>query len=631
MDIYSATRRLNRPLTFDGTTRADDLPLGAHGLIGDGRTAALVRMDGAIDWLCFPRFDSDSVFASLLDSQRGGLTALTPSSRPFKSFQRYDSDTNVLETLFEVAGQGCVRLTDYMPWTNDPRASIHEVHRRVECREGDVELDVIFDPRFGYSTREARFEVSAEGALASSAQGERLAAAVSVPCAWQRRPEGGLSGKLSLRSGQRAWMVLSWDAPRVAPIAAYRPFEHLRHTRSHWRDWAHGLRYEGPWRHHVMRSALALKLLQYAPSGGMVAAPTTSLPESLGGERNWDYRFVWTRDAALCIRAMHLIGYSQESREFFHFIESALGRHRELDIFYTVAGDKVPEERTLIELEGHRGSAPVRVGNGARDQLQLDNAGYLLDAAYVYERFGNSLNLRFWRHLRRLMDQLRTEWHQPDHGIWEPRGGKRHNVHSKAMLWVAFERGARIAQLFGEAPLADQWRQEAELIRTQILSRGLDPSGRHFVNAYGEASPDATLLLLPAYGLLPGQDPRIIATLDFVQEHLGDRGFLRRYHYEDGLEGGEGAFILCGFWLAEALAMGGRLEEALAVFERHAEASNHVGLLSEEIAPDSGMLLGNFPQGFSHMGLIHAAARLDLALRLRDEGSRRHPILELEG
>jgi GH15 family glucan-1,4-alpha-glucosidase len=362
----------------------------------------------------------------------------------------------------------------------------------------------------------------------------------------------------------------------------------------------------------------------------MVAAPTTSLPEGLGGVRNWDYRYVWMRDAALCIRAMNVIGYSQESRDFFHFVRNALTRHEDLHIFYSVEGGMVPDEETLPWLKGFRGSAPVRIGNGAKDQLQLDNAGYLLDAAYVYERFGSSLNLRFWRHLVLLMDRMRSEWHKPDHGIWEPRGRKRHNVHSKAMLWVAFDRGARIAQLFGEETLADGWRKEAVLIRNQVLTQGLDRGGRHFVSAYGESSPDATLLLLPSYGLSPPDDPRTIATIDFVQEHLVDRGFVHRYLYDDGVSGGEGAFILCGFWLVEALAMAGRLEEALAVFERHAEASNHVGLLAEEIDPGSGMLLGNFPQGFSHMGLIHAAARLDLALRQRDERPGRHPILDLE-
>ncbi|HKO24061.1 MAG TPA: glycoside hydrolase family 15 protein [Chloroflexota bacterium] len=630
MDIYSAARRFNRPHCFEPETRAEDLPPGAHGLIGDGTTCALVRLDGAIDWLCLPRFDSPSVFAQILDERRGGVTALTPARRPYKSYQRYDPDTNVLDTLFEVADQGSIRLTDYMPWTNDPRAAIHEVHRRLECRDGDVDINVVFDPRFGYSEHAPRFEVSAEGALAIGPNGERLAAALSRPCSWQERPEGGLCAQLHLHSGERVWMVISWDTARVSPISAHRPFEHLRSTRRHWREWAAQLRYDGPWRHYVMRSALTLKLLQYAPSGGMVAAPTTSLPEGIGGVRNWDYRYVWMRDAALCIRAMNLIGYSQESLDFFHFVGNALTRHESLHIFYSVEGGMVPDEQTLPWLSGFRGSAPVRIGNGAKEQLQLDNAGYLLDAAFVYERFGNALSLRFWRHLVKLMDRMQNEWHKPDHGIWEPRGGMHHNVHTKTMLWVAFDRAARIAQLFGEEDLALGWRLQADRIRSEVLSRGLDPTARHFVSHYEGTEPDATLLLLPAYGLLPATDPRVLSTISFVQQRLGDRGFVYRYHYDDGLSGPEGAFILCGFWLVEALAMAGRLDEAMQVFERHAEASNHVGLLGEQIDPESGTLLGNFPQGFSHMGLIHAAARIDLGLRLRDEKSQKHPILDLE-
>ncbi len=630
MDIYSAARRFNRPHSLDADTRGEALPIGARGLIGDGTTCALVRLDGAIDWLCLPRFDSPSVFGQLLDERRGGVTALTPVRRPYKSYQRYDPDTNVLDTLFEVTGQGSIRLTDYMPWTNDPRAAIHEVHRRLECRDGDVEINVVFDPRFGYAAHAPRFEVSQDGVLAIGPSGERLAGALSRPCIWQERPEGGLSATLHMRSGERVWMVISWDAPRVAPISAYRPFEHLRQTRRHWRTWAAQLRYDGPWRHYVMRSALTLKLLQYAPSGGMVAAPTTSLPEGIGGERNWDYRYVWMRDAALCIRAMNLIGYSQESLDFFHFVGNALTRHEGHHIFYTVEGGIVPDEQSLPWLSGFRASRPVRIGNGAKDQLQLDNAGYLLDAAFVYERFGNALSLRFWRHLVKLMDRMQNDWHKPDHGIWEPRGGMHHNVHTKTMLWVAFDRGARIATLFGEEELALSWRLQAERIKAEVLTRGLDPSGRHFVSHYEGTDPDATLLLLPAYGLLPATDPRTLETISFVQQRLCDRGFVYRYHYDDGLSGPEGAFILCGFWLVEALAMAGRLDEAMQVFERHAEASNHVGLLGEQVDPESGMLLGNFPQGFSHMGLIHAAARIDLGLRLRDERSQRHPILDLE-
>jgi GH15 family glucan-1,4-alpha-glucosidase len=625
MDLYSAARRLGRPLVVAQGDDADRLPLGAHGMIGDGRSVALVRMDGAIDWLCLPAFDSPSAFAALLDPQRGGRSAVTPTARPFESLQRYDPDTNVLETLFRIEGQGVVRLTDYMPWTGDPRASIHEVHRRIECREGEVELEAVFDPRFDYGRGRTRVQIGEHGALATGPGGARMVAVIGNGGVWKPRDAGGVRAVFRLRAGQRCWLVLSWGAPRAEPIAAYRPFEHLRATRHAWREWSRGLQYDGPWRHHVMRSALVLKLLIYAPTGGMVAAPTTSLPEWIGGRRNWDYRYVWTRDTALAIRAANRIGYLDEARDFFHFMSDTIDSVGELRVMYSVLGDEVPEERVLEHLDGYANSHPVRVGNDARGQVQLDTAGALLDAAWLYEQFGGSLTLRAWRHLVDVADAVCRGWHQPDHGIWEKRGTTRHNVHSKLMSWVAVERALRIAQRFGGSPARPHWERAAAELREEILKRGLDPRGRHFVSAYGEAEPDAALLTLPMQGLVAPDDPRALATIDWIRDELGDGPYLHRYRSEDGISGCEGAFVLCGFWLAEALAMVGRLEEAQQVFEAHAEASNHLGLLSEEIDPSTSALLGNFPQAFSHLGMINAATRIDRALRLRDEGSEKLP------
>jgi GH15 family glucan-1,4-alpha-glucosidase len=628
MDLLSAARWLSRPFVFGPRTRAEDLPVDAHGLIGDGFTAALVRVDGAIDWLCLPRFDSPSVFGALLDAERGGLTALTPARRPFSSLQRYDPDTNVLETLFQVEGQGVVRLTDFMPWTDDPRAAIHEVHRRVECVAGAVDLEALFDPRFGYAQGPFRLDVEEHGVHARAASGESLVAVLSGGSPWEPRPEGGMRARLHLRTGERRWMILSWNALRPEPISAYRPFEHLRATRHAWREWARRLRYDGPWRHHVLRSALLLKLLIYAPSGAMVAAPTTSLPEWVGGVRNWDYRYAWTRDAAMAIRATNLIGYSEEAREFFHFMRDALDRTPGLQVMYAVDGGPVPDERVLGHLRGVRGSAPVRVGNGARDQLQLDTAGALLDAADIYEHSGGSLSLRVWRHLRDVVDMVCQRWSEPDHGIWEPRSGLRHNVHSRLMCWVALNRGQRIARLFRDVAAHDRWRDAARLLRRDLVERGLSADGRHFVARYGSDTPDATLLLLPVAGLLSPTDPRAKRTLEWVRAELGDGPYLRRYRMDDGVGGEEGAFTLCGFWLAEALALENRLDEAQETFLAHAELANHVGLLAEEVHPRTREQLGNFPQAFSHLGLVNAAARIDLALRLRDEGLKQvpHPL-----
>ncbi|MDD9938647.1 MAG: glycoside hydrolase family 15 protein [Myxococcales bacterium] len=620
MDLYSASRRYTRPFTFTSDSDRAALPIAARGIIGDGHTAALVRVDGAIDWLCLPQFDSPSIFSGILDAERGGFTSITPACYPFESLQAYDPDTNVLETLHEIPGQGTVRVTDYMPWTDDPRATIHEVHRRVECRDGEVELDMVFDPRFDYGRTAPTFEIGEHGVLARSGD-QRLVAATGGRVQWETREQGGVRARLRLKRDERRWMILSWNAPTPETIGTYRPFDQLRTTRAHWRDWARGLEYEGPFRHHVMRSALALKLMIYGPTGAMVAAPTTSLPEWLGGGRNWDYRYAWTRDTAMAIHAANRIGYRHEAREFFHFVRDALEESPQLEVMYTIDGARVPTEEELPHLSGYADSKPVRIGNGAKDQLQLDTAGALIDAAFMYEKSGGALGVRAWRQLRTVTDQVTRDWHKPDHGIWEPRSGVQHNVHSKLMSWVALDRGHTLAQRFHDHDHAERWAHAATAVRRDLLDNGLDPSGKHFVRNYGTDKVDGALLLLPIFELLDPTDARMQATIEAIRSQLGTGPFLHRYRAEDGVGGPEGAFILCGFWLAEALADAGRVEEAQEVFVAHAEASNHLGLLSEEIDPDRGTLLGNFPQAFSHLGLINAAIGIDKALRMRDEGT----------
>ena len=625
MDLYSVARRLGRPYHFVADD-ATELRLDARAIIGDGMTAALVRADGAIDWLCMPRFDSPSVFGALLDRERGGVASVTPVARPFESLQAYDPGTNVLETIFTVPEHGVVRLVDFMPWSDDPRAGIHAIHRRVEVLEGAVELELVFDPRFDYGRDPAAIDVFADGVLARGRAGERFVAVASGP-EWRRRAGGGVTQRITLRAGQSYWLVLSWGDREPEPLARYRSYEHLRATRRAWRDWSNRLTYDGPWRHHVVRSALCLKLLTYAPTGALVAAPTTSLPEWIGGPRNWDYRYAWVRDASFAIRAENLLGYSAEARDFFHFVRDAVELDRGLDVMYTVDGRRVPEELELAHLAGHRGSRPVRLGNGARDQLQLDTVGALVDAAHLYERFGNSLTLRSWRTIRGVIELLRARAGEPDDGIWEPRSGRRHNVHTKLMTWVALDRGAGLAAAFGDDALRSALRGEAGAIAAEIEQRGVDPVDGHFVAAYGERHVDAALLTLPLYSFVDARDPRMTRTIDRIRGELGAGSFVYRYRYEDGLAGPEGAFVLCGFWLAEVLALAGDVDAAQAVFVDHVNASNHVGLLAEEIEPHTREQLGNFPQAFSHLGLINAALRIDLALRLRNEGSREEPHL----
>ena len=619
MDIFSAANRLSSGFVFrEGDTSAA-LPIGAHGLIGDGSSAALVRVDGMIDWLCWPHFDSPSLFCALLDPDRGGFTQIRPAATGFESFQQYDPDTNVLETLFQVDGQGSARVTDYMPWRNDPRGSIQEIHRRVDCRSGSIDLELIFDPRFGYGAETPDLTFGGQGVIAWSNTGETVAAVSNGGGQWQRRESGGARNRIRLRAGERSWMVISRGSEQIEPVEAYRPFEHLRATRHFWREWSRSLQYDGPWRHHVLRSALALKLLIYARSGAMVAAPTMSLPEWIGGQRNWDYRYTWTRDSAMAIRAANLIGYTSEARDFFHFVCETLDSDQGLRIMYRLDGSEVPHETTLDHLRGYRGSTPVRLGNAARNQLQLDTAGALLDAAHAHESFRGTLTLRSWRHLRTIVDEVSARWREPDHGIWEIRSEKRHHVHSKLMSWVALDRACHLAPLFGGARISEAWAREAAAIREDLERNGLDADRKHFVKNYGGDEVDAALLLLPIHGFLDISDERVGATVMKIRERLSEGPFLYRNRDEDGVGGAEGAFLLCGFWLVEALALGGQLEEAQEVFHAHVEASNHVGLLAEMIEPKSGDLLGNFPQAFSHLGMINAAWQIDRGLRQRHE------------
>jgi GH15 family glucan-1,4-alpha-glucosidase len=626
VDIYTASRRIAR------TFRVEDRPLeiGEYGAIGEGYTCALIGINGSVDWLCVPRFDSPSIFGAILDPDHGGFFRICPTRSGYESLQAYDDATNVLQTLFRRPDQGVVCLTDFMPWNGDPRSSTHELHRLLEAREGSMEMEVVFDPRFDYGRGETRLEIADEGAVAEGPNGERLSLSIGGGVRFHRRPAGGAVAHFTLRTEQRLWTILSWRSKRPEKIAAHRPFEHLRATRRFWRSWAARLRYDGPWRHDVQRSALMLKLLQYTPTGAMVAAPTTSLPVCPGGERNWDYRFSWTRDSAMAIRAMNLIGYPDEAVGFFHFVRDTVEEHDRLDLMVTIDGGTVQEERVLSHLSGHRGSQPVRIGNGARHQVQHDIIGPLLDAASLYEHSGGKLGLGLWRQIRKLVNQAVENATKPDHGIWEPRSGPAHNVHTKLMTWVALDRALHIAPLFGGDRFEPSWLAARDSLLKEILERGYDRDGGTFVGRYGGREVDATLLLLPVHGFLPPTDPRVVRTIKRVTQELRDGRFLRRYLTYDGVDAGEGGFVLCGFWLAEALALTGQLDEALEVFHNHLSAANHVGLLAEEVEPSSGAALGNYPQAFSHLGLIQAAARLDLALRLRDEGLEQPPHLALD-
>jgi len=627
MDLLSLSARLGKPFVFRDPGDFEKLALDARGIIGDGTTAALVAVDGAVDWLCIPRFDGPSVFGRILDAARGGFTAIRPAEFPFESLQAYDPDTNVLETLLSTGSGKRVRLIDFMPFSDDGRATLGELHRRVDCPAGEVEVEILFDPRFDYGRTVPTIHEAEHGLLAESEDGTTLAISVSRRLAWTNLPGGGRRALVTLREGEIFWCVLTWGKPRVENVAAHRPFEQLRVTRRSWREWAGKLAYDGPWRHHVLRAAMTLKLLIYSPSGAVVAAPTTSLPEWKGGTRNWDYRYAWARDAAMTIRAANLIGYGVEARNFFHFLRDAVSEKAGLQLMYTLDGGRVPSETELTHLAGAFDSRPVRIGNGARDQVQLDTYGAVVDAAHLFVKFGGTLTLDAWHKLEAILGTSAARWREADHGIWEPRHGERHNVHSKVMNWLAMDRGEKLAHSFGRTDLSARLAASASAIRTDVCANGMDPSGRHFVRSYGAPEADAALLLLPIHGFLEDEDPRLHETVRYIQRELCSGPYVYRYKTDDGVGGHEGAFTLCGFWLSEALALQGHVDEALHVFSAHAEASNHLGLLAEEIDPTDRSQLGNFPQAFSHLGLVNAAWRIDLALRLRDEGASFGPRL----
>jgi GH15 family glucan-1,4-alpha-glucosidase len=626
VDIYTAARRVAESFQVDGRP----LDIGKYGVVGDGSSCALVGVDGSVDWLCFPSFDSPSVLAAILDRERGGFFRVSPQAERYESLQAYDDSTNVLQTLFRRPGEGVACVTDFMPWSADPRSSMHELHRLLEAREGSMEMEVVFDPRFDYARGETRIDLADEGVMASGPNGERLSVSIGGGARFEKRAEGGAVARFSLRKEQRLWTILSWRSRRVESTATYRPYDHLRSTRRFWRQWSAQMTYDGPWRHDVLRSALTLKILQYAPTGAVVAAPTTSLPVVSGGHRNWDYRYSWTRDSAMAIRAMNLIGYSQEALGFFEFVRDTVEEHDHLDLMVTVHGGQVPDEVTLENLAGHAGSRPVRLGNAARHQTQHDIVGPLLDAASLYEKSGGTLGLAFWRQIRALVSGAMKTTDEPDNGIWEKRGQLKHHVHSKLMTWVALDRALHLSPLFGGDRAEPEWRQARDRLQADILDRGYNSTVGTFVGEFGGTEVEATSLLIPIYGFLPPTDARVERTVKRVIRELSDGKFLRRYRSYDGIDADEGAFVLCGFWLAEALALAGRLEDALEVFTNHLGAANHLGLLAEEVDPSSGAPLGNYPQAFSHIGLIQAAARLDLALRMRDEGIERPPLLDFD-
>jgi GH15 family glucan-1,4-alpha-glucosidase len=592
---------------------ADDyLPISAYGIIGDTRSAALVGRDGSIDWCCFPRFDSASVFGALLDRRRGGRFRIQPAE-PFTSEQRYLSLTNILVTSFHThRGTGVVELTDFMPAPEQPLiAQPHEIHRRVRCLRGEMELEVCFAPRFGYGGVPTMLR-AIDGGFVAAGGAELATLAAPEDVAWEFDDDGTVRTRFTLGSRQHRWFVLRYDAEAPQPIRDYDSQTQLERTAAFWNSWAAGITYAGRYRAEVERSALALKLLFYGPTGAVVAAPTTSLPEEIGGVRNWDYRYCWLRDAAFTLSAFHIVGLYDEADRFMRYLAWVARKRDPLRIMYGIGGETELPECELAHLEGYRGSRPVRIGNGAYDQIQLDIHGELLEAAYLWHK-RNLISDDFWSLLCDLVDWTAEHWRDPDCGIWEVRREPRHYVHSKVMCWVALDRAVRMAEELDRPGDVARWRAERDAIRAAVLRDGWSDRRCAFVQCFGSDELDAANLLIPVVGFLPADDPRVQATITASLQDLMRDGMLYRYTGDDGLPGSEGVFAICTFWLANALILAGDVDGGERVFRRMLRFANRLGLYSEELDPRTGDFLGNFPQAFTHIALINTAELLSRA------------------
>lgn len=596
------------------------LPIGDHGVIGDLHTAALVGREGTIDWWCAPRFDSPSIFGSLLDHQRGGYWRIQPQGA-WTSEQRYLPATNILVTTFHVESGGVVAVTDFMP-VGPARGRSTEIHRRVSCTRGTADVDVAFAPRFDYGLHPPALERRSYGVLATDREDEVVTLVASCDVAWRLR-DGTADATIRLAMGDAVWFVLRYDDDEVHAVEQYACEQKLDTTARWWDAWLSQLTYHGPYRQEVERSALVLKLCCYEPTGAIVAAPTTSLPETQGGGRNWDYRFAWLRDAAFVIFALDRLGFSQTVDGFLDFLKRICRRSdgRHLQIMYAVDGGRDLPEQVLDHLDGYRGAKPVRIGNGAAGQFQMDVYGELLETIAIrYRRHRISEGL--WKVLGELVDWTAAHWREPDYSIWEARVEPRHHVYSKVMAWVALDRGVRIATRLRLPADVARWRREAAALHEEVLTRGWDAERRTFVQVYDEPQLDAAVLIMPKVGFLSRTDPRVRSTLEAVRRELATscEDLIYRYRAHDGLSGHEGAFVVCSFWMVQSLAMVGEFAEAERLFRNLIRRANHVGLFAEEIDPSFGEHLGNFPQGLSHAALLNTAIVLE---RLRRGEERR--------
>jgi len=601
----------------------DDYPaIEDHGLIGDLQTAALITRDGTIDWFCAPRFDSPSIFAGLLDTEKGGYFSIRPEGTEYVAKQLYLPGTAILITRF-LSADGVGEVVDFMPVTGGTAVDQHRLVRLVRVVRGQMKFVGVCQPRFNYGRDDHEVIPSEDGVTFRSAT-----TSLNITAARRGMPLAGEKGIEIDGRGVRITAILSagdvggvvMETAPTGPPKAYTPEGIQRlfdETRDYWRDWLAGSTYRGRWREQVERSALTLKLMTYAPTGALVAAPTTALPEQIGGERNWDYRFTWIRDASLSVHALLGLGFVDEARSFLSWLDDRIRdsheRGRQLQIMYRIDGSPELSEVNLDHLNGYRGSRPVRIGNGAMDQLQLDIYGEAMNSIQLADSRGLQAQYDSWKHHAEMIDWLCDNWSQPDDGIWETRGGRRDFTYGRVMTWVAFDRAIRLAVDRARPADLTRWTAQRDAVYQEVMEKAWNPKKQAFVQYDGGEVLDASLLYMPLVGFLAPSDRRWQSTLTAMDNELVSDSLVYRYNpaaSPDGLRGSEGTFSMCTFWYVEALARSGRVEEARLTFDKMMTYSNHVGLYSEEIGP-TGEQIGNFPQAFSHLALISAAMNLD--------------------
>jgi GH15 family glucan-1,4-alpha-glucosidase len=590
-------------------------PIGDYAYIGDCHSCALVSRSGSIDWCCMPRIDSASSFGRILDWEKGGYCRIAPSG-DYETSRRYIENALVLETTFRTE-RGEVCLIDCFPMRRGGRhRPYQQILRIIEGRKGSADLVVDIVPRFDYGAIKPWIRRYKDGNFI--ALGGKDGFLISGDCNLQMKHRHHLTGRFVVKEGQRAYLSILYSRPEelddgvVKAVGRDECVGRLDETINWWRRWSARGRAGGPYAGLMLRSAVVLKGLSNAPTGAIAAAPTTSLPESPGGTRNWDYRFTWIRDSFFTVRSLAELGYEREADGFRRFVErSAAGSADELQILFGVGGERRLKEQEIAELSGYRGAHPVRAGNDAETQVQLDVYGELLELAWHWYKRGHIPDDDYWEFLVELVNAAAEKWKDPDQGIWEMRGEPRHFVQSKAMCWVALDRGIRLAEaLDRDGPVAG-WKKARSEARRVIEERGYDRDRGVFIQAFDHPGMDASLLLLPIFGFVDFDDERMVRTTDAVREELEVNGLLYRYRPGDeGMEGNEGVFLACSFWLVECMAMQGRVEEAHRIFERAKAAGNDLGLFAEEYSPQTGEMLGNFPQGFTHLSLIAAAVAL---------------------